>query len=161
MRPSATFNEALAALQTVRRRQQPARAPSGESGRRPAVEAGVSTMTDPTQPALRRSASRASAGRAGTVRRLALLALAMGGFAIGTTEFVSMGLLPQLAAGVGVSIPTAGHVISAYAVGVVVGAPLIAVFGARLPRRELLVGLMVVFLVGNAASALADRLHSR
>ncbi len=79
----------------------------------------------------------------------------MGGFAIGTTEFVSMGLLPQLAHGVGVSIPTAGHVISAYAVGVVVGAPLIAVFGARLPRRELLIGLMGVFLVGNAASALA------
>ena len=79
----------------------------------------------------------------------------MGGFAIGTTEFVSMGLLPQLASGVGVSIPTAGHVISAYAVGVVVGAPLIAVFGARLPRRELLIGLMAVFLVGNAASALA------
>jgi len=86
---------------------------------------------------------------------LALLALAMGGFAIGTTEFVSMGLLPQLADGVGVSIPTAGHVISAYALGVVVGAPLIAVFGARLPRRELLIGLMLVFLVGNAASALA------
>jgi DHA1 family inner membrane transport protein len=85
----------------------------------------------------------------------ALLALAMGGFAIGTTEFVSMGLLPQLASGVGVSIPTAGHVISAYAIGVVVGAPLIAVFGARLPRRELLIGLMAVFLVGNAASALA------
>jgi DHA1 family inner membrane transport protein len=79
----------------------------------------------------------------------------MGGFAIGTTEFVSMGLLPQLADGVGVSIPTAGHVISAYALGVVVGAPLLAVFGARLPRRELLVGLMLVFLVGNAASALA------
>jgi DHA1 family inner membrane transport protein len=86
---------------------------------------------------------------------LALLALAMGGFAIGTTEFVSMGLLPQLAEGVGVSIPTAGHVISTYALGVVVGAPLFAVFGARLPRRELLVGLMVVFLVGNAVSALA------
>ncbi len=86
---------------------------------------------------------------------LALLALAMGGFAIGTTEFVSMGLLPQLAAGVDVSIPTAGHVISAYALGVVVGAPVIAVFGAKLPRRELLVGLMVVFLVANAASALA------
>ena len=85
----------------------------------------------------------------------ALFALAMGGFAIGTTEFVSMGLLPQLASGVGVSIPTAGHVISAYAIGVVVGAPLIAVFGARLPRRELLIGLMAVFLVGNAASALA------
>ncbi len=86
---------------------------------------------------------------------LALLALAMGGFAIGTTEFVSMGLLPQLAAGVGVSIPMAGNVISAYAIGVVVGAPLIAVFGARLPRRGLLIGLMAIFLVGNAASALA------
>ena len=66
-----------------------------------------------------------------------------------------MGLLPQLAAGVDVSIPTAGHVISAYALGVVVGAPLLAVFGARLPRRELLIGLMLVFLLGNAASALA------
>ena len=86
---------------------------------------------------------------------MALFALAMGGFAIGTTEFVSMGLLPQLARGVGVSIPTAGHVISAYAIGVVVGAPLLAVFGAKLPRRELLVGLMLVFLAGNAASALA------
>lgn len=91
---------------------------------------------------------------------LALVALAMGGFAIGTAEFVSMGLLPQLAAGVGVSIPTAGHVISAYAVGVVVGAPLIAVFGAKLPRRGLLIGLMGVFLLGNAASALAFDYHS-
>jgi MFS transporter, DHA1 family, inner membrane transport protein len=87
---------------------------------------------------------------------LALLALATGGFAIGTTEFVSMGLLPQLAHGVGVSIPTAGHAISAYALGVVVGAPLIAVLGARLPRRGLLVGLMVVFLAGNAATAFAS-----
>ena len=64
---------------------------------------------------------------------LATIALAMGGFAIGTTEFVTMGLLPEMATGVGVPIPTAGHVISAYALGVVVGAPLIAVFGARLP----------------------------
>ena len=60
---------------------------------------------------------------------LAVLALAMGGFAIGTTEFVTMGLLPQIAEGVDVSIPSAGQVISAYALGVVVGAPLIAVFG--------------------------------
>ena len=79
----------------------------------------------------------------------------MGGFAIGTTEFVTMGLLPQIAAGVDVSIPTGGHVISAYALGVVVGAPVIAFFGARLPRRGLLVALMVAFAVGNAASALA------
>jgi DHA1 family inner membrane transport protein len=87
---------------------------------------------------------------------LALLALATGGFAIGTTEFVSMGLLPQLAHGVDVSIPTAGHAISVYALGVVIGAPLIAVLGARLPRRGLLVGLMVVFLAGNAATAFAS-----
>ena len=87
---------------------------------------------------------------------LAVLALAMGGFAIGTTEFVTMGLLPQIADGVDVSIPVAGHVISAYAVGVVIGAPVLAFLGARLPRRGLLVALMVAFAVGNAASALAS-----
>ena len=86
---------------------------------------------------------------------LAVLALAMGGFAIGTTEFVSMGLLPQIADGVHVSIPSAGHVISAYALGVVIGAPLLATVGAKLPRRGLLVALMSAFAVGNAASALA------
>jgi DHA1 family inner membrane transport protein len=86
---------------------------------------------------------------------LAVVALAMGGFAIGTTEFVTMGLLPQISAGVGVSIPTGGHVISAYAVGVVVGAPVLAFLGARLPRRALLVALMAAFVVGNAVSALA------
>src|SRR5687768_3179344 len=59
---------------------------------------------------------------------LAVMALAMGGFAIGTAEFVTMGLLPQIADGVSVSIPTSGHVISAYAVGVVVGAPVLAYF---------------------------------
>ena len=86
---------------------------------------------------------------------LAVLSLAMGGFAIGTTEFVTMGLLPQIADGVGISIPTAGNVISAYAVGVVIGAPVLAFLGARLPRRGLLVALMVAYAVGNAASALA------
>jgi DHA1 family inner membrane transport protein len=86
----------------------------------------------------------------------ALLALATGGFAIGTTEFVSMGLLPQLARGVDVSIPAAGHAISAYALGVVVGAPTIAFLAARLPRRALLLGLMAAFALGNAASALAQ-----
>ena len=86
---------------------------------------------------------------------LAVLALAMGGFAIGTTEFVTMGLLPQISSGVDVSIPTGGHVISAYAVGVVVGAPVLAFLGARLPRRALLVALMAAFAVGNGLSALA------
>jgi DHA1 family inner membrane transport protein len=86
----------------------------------------------------------------------ATVALGMGGFAIGTTEFVTMGLLPEVAQGVSVSIPQAGHVISAYALGVVVGAPLIAVFGARLPRRGLIVALMAAFAVANAGSALAQ-----
>ncbi|HEX3932526.1 MAG TPA: MFS transporter [Nocardioides sp.] len=86
---------------------------------------------------------------------LSLLALAMGGFAIGTTEFMAMGLLPQIADGVGVSIPTAGHLISAYALGVVVGAPVLAFLGARLPRRGLLVALMAAYAGANALSALA------
>ncbi len=93
--------------------------------------------------------------RTGRHTTLAIIALAMGGFAIGTTEFVTMGLLPELARGVDVSIPAAGHVISAYALGVVVGAPLIAVLGARLPRRGLLIALMAAFALGNGASALA------
>ncbi|MGN6781165.1 MAG: MFS transporter [Marmoricola sp.] len=83
-----------------------------------------------------------------------MLALATGGFAIGTTEFVSMGLLPQIADGVHESIPATGHAISAYALGVVVGAPVLASLGARLPRRGLLLALMVAFVVGNGASAL-------
>ena len=65
--------------------------------------------------------------------RFALLALALGGFAIGTTEFVAMGLLPQIADGVSISIPTAGHVVSAYAIGVVVGAPVLAGLRCAVP----------------------------
>ncbi|MGW4480891.1 MFS transporter [Rhodococcus triatomae] len=84
-----------------------------------------------------------------------MLALALGGFGIGTTEFVAMGLLPEMAAGLGVSEPVAGHVISAYALGVVVGAPSIAALTARVPRKTLLVALMVAFTVGNVASVLA------
>jgi DHA1 family inner membrane transport protein len=83
---------------------------------------------------------------------LALLALAVGGFAIGTTEFVTMGLLPEVAAGTGTDIPTAGHYVSAYALGVVVGAPLIAVLAARLRRKTVLIALMAWFAVANAAS---------
>ena len=85
----------------------------------------------------------------------AVVALALGGFAIGTTEFVTMGLLPDIADGVGVDIPSGGHLISAYALGVVVGGPVIAALGARLPRRGLLVGLMAAFLIGNALTAVA------
>ncbi|GAA1905894.1 MFS transporter [Lapillicoccus jejuensis] len=86
---------------------------------------------------------------------LALAALATGGFAIGTTEFVTMGLLPQVAAGTGVDIPTAGHYVSAYALGVVVGAPLLTVLVARRPRKGVLLGLMGVFAVFNVASGFA------
>jgi DHA1 family inner membrane transport protein len=86
---------------------------------------------------------------------LVLAALALGGFAIGTTEFASMSLLPYFAKDLGVDAPTAGHAISAYAMGVVVGAPVIAVAAARLPRRVILTVLMAVFAVGNLLSALA------
>ena len=85
----------------------------------------------------------------------AIVALAIGGFTIGTTEFVTMGLLPEMARGVQVSIPQAGHVISSYALGVVIGAPLIAVLGARLPRKGLLLLLMVAYALANTATALA------
>lgn len=89
------------------------------------------------------------------VRWLAVVALALGGFGIGTTEFVSMGLLPDIAASFGISEPTAGHIISAYALGVVVGAPAIAALTARMARRPLLLGLIAVFTLGNLASMLA------
>ncbi|SAI49288.1 MFS permease [Bordetella ansorpii] len=90
---------------------------------------------------------------------LVLFALAVGGFAIGTTEFASMSLLPYFAQSLGIDAPTAGHVISAYALGVVVGAPLLAVLGAKLPRRTLLVLLMGMFAIGNGLSALAPDYH--
>ncbi|RYY47662.1 MAG: MFS transporter [Actinomycetales bacterium] len=85
-----------------------------------------------------------------------MVALALGGFAIGTTEFVTMGLLKEIAVGIDESIPTTGHVITAYAFGVVVGAPIIVALGARLPRRELAVGLILALGVGNAVTALAS-----
>ena len=90
-----------------------------------------------------------------SVRWLAVLALALGGFGIGTTEFVAMGLLPDIAASLGITEPTAGHVISAYALGVVIGAPLIACLAARMNRKTLLLALMAVFTLGNLASVLA------
>ncbi|MFF9620615.1 MFS transporter [Streptomyces griseosporeus] len=86
---------------------------------------------------------------------LALLALAIGAFGIGTTEFVMMGLLPDVADDLHISIPTAGHLVSAYALGVVIGAPLLAAAAARMSRRTVLIALMGLFVVGNALSALA------
>ncbi|MGY1453810.1 MFS transporter [Streptomyces sp. SS8] len=86
---------------------------------------------------------------------LALLALAVAAFGIGTTEFVMMGLLPNVADDLGVSVPTAGHLVSAYALGVVIGAPLLAAVGVRVPRRRMLIALMGLFTLGNLASALA------
>jgi DHA1 family inner membrane transport protein len=86
-------------------------------------------------------------------------ALAMGGFAIGTTEFATMSLVPYFAKGLGIDAPTAGHVISAYALGVVVGAPLLAVAAAKLSRRTLLIALMTAFALFNGLSALAPTYH--
>ncbi len=91
------------------------------------------------------------------VRRptLGLLALALGGFAIGTTEFATLGVLPDIASNLHTSIVRAGHLVSLYALGVVIGAPLFAVLGAHLDRKRLLVGLMCIFAACNLASALA------
>ncbi|MFJ9684492.1 MFS transporter [Streptomyces bacillaris] len=86
---------------------------------------------------------------------LALLALAVSAFGIGTTEFVMMGLLPHVADDLGTSVPTAGHLVSAYAIGVVLGAPLLTGLGSRVPRKKMLLLLMALFTVGNLASALA------
>ncbi|WP_290512285.1 MFS transporter [Aeromicrobium sp.] len=87
---------------------------------------------------------------------LALLALALGGFAIGTTEFMTMGLLEDISVGIHESIPKTGHIITAYAFGVVVGAPIIVSLGARLPKRELAIGLILALGIGNAITAVAS-----
>ena len=86
---------------------------------------------------------------------IAILALALGTFGIGTTEFVIMGMLPQVGGDLGVDVPTAGQYVSSYAIGVVVGAPLLTAATVRLPRRWTLVGLMALFTLGNLLSALA------
>ena len=87
--------------------------------------------------------------------RLAEFALALGGFGIGTGEFVIMGLVSRVANDLQVPVPDVGYAISSYALGVVVGAPLISALAARLPRRALLIALMLVFAIGNIASAFA------
>lgn len=88
-----------------------------------------------------------------------LLALAIGAFGIGTTEFSPMGLLPVIARGVDVSIPAAGMLISAYAVGVMVGAPLMTLLLSHRARRSALIFLMAIFTLGNVLSAIAPDLY--
>lgn len=84
-----------------------------------------------------------------------LLALAIGAFGIGVTEFAPMGMLPAIATDLGVSIPTAGLLVSAYAMGVLIGAPLMTLTTSKVPRRTLLIALMGIFTVGNLLSALS------
>jgi MFS transporter, DHA1 family, inner membrane transport protein len=84
-----------------------------------------------------------------------ILALAAASFGIGTTEFVIMGLLPEVARDFGVSIPQAGYLVTGYAMGVVIGAPIVAIATARLPRKTALLALMGVFIIGNLGCALA------
>lgn len=93
-------------------------------------------------------------------RALILFALTVGGFAIGTSEFASMGLMPNLVRDLGVSEPQVGHLISAYALGVVVGAPLLALLAGGWPRKTLLLALMGFYALGNLASALGPDYHS-
>ena len=115
-------------------------------------------MTAPRlQPQQGPSLSAPGASRAPADRQLlrAVLALGVGGFSIGTGEFVIMGLLPEVARDLAVSIPEAGHVISAYALGVVLGAPALAVLAARWGRRALLIALMAAYALANIGSALA------
>ncbi len=86
---------------------------------------------------------------------LPLFALAIAAFGIGTTEFVIMGLLPDVARDLAVSIPAAGLLVSGYALGVTIGAPILAVVTAKMPRRQALLGLIGVFIAGNLLCAIA------
>lgn len=101
-----------------------------------------------------------STGLGSNKTKLAILAMAIGSFGIGTGEFAIMGLLRNLAGDLQISIPDAGHVISAYALGVVVGAPLFAILFARTPRKPLMIWLMGLFALGNIGSAAAPEYYS-
>jgi DHA1 family inner membrane transport protein len=91
---------------------------------------------------------------------LPLVALFLAAFAFGTTEFVIAGVLPEVAAGLDVSIPTAGYLVSGYALGIAIGGPLLTLATARLPRKTLLVWLTVAFVIGQVACALAPDFFS-
>lgn len=86
---------------------------------------------------------------------LALWALTLSAFAIGTTEFVIVGLIPTIAASLGVSVPSAGLLVSLYALGVAIGAPVLTALTGRIPRKQLLLGLMVLFTIGNLLAWMA------
>ncbi len=113
-------------------------------------------MTVPLSPSV------APAGHALSARQVSLIlfALTLGGFAIGTSEFASMGLMPNMVASLGVTEPQVGHLISAYALGVVAGAPVLAILGAGWSRKTLLLALMAFYALGNLASALGPDYHS-
>ncbi len=89
-----------------------------------------------------------------------LLPLTLGGLGIGITEFVMMGLLPDIAKDLAVTIPEAGHLISAYALGVVIGAPLLVIIAGKHPPKKILIALMVLFTVFNAFSAFAPNFNT-
>lgn len=91
---------------------------------------------------------------------LALWALTLSAFAIGTTEFVIVGLIPTIAASLGVSVPSAGLLVSLYALGVAVGAPVLTALTGRIPRKQLLLGLMALFTAGNLLAWLAPNYES-
>jgi DHA1 family inner membrane transport protein len=91
-------------------------------------------------------------------RGLTLFALALGSFCIGTSEFASMGIMQLFAVSLGIDIPTATNAITAYAIGVLIGAPVVTVAAAKFNRRALLLALMVLFIIGNLLSSLATGL---
>ena len=84
-----------------------------------------------------------------------LFPLALGGLAIGTTEFIIMGLLPDVALSLDISIPVAGHLISSYAFGVVVGAPILVALSSKFPPKNILIVFMILFTIFNALSIVA------
>ncbi len=87
---------------------------------------------------------------------LAILALTLASFAIGTSEFIIMGLMPEVAGSLNVSLPQAGLLVTFYALGVVFGGPVLAMATARIPRKRTLLGLMLLFIGGNLCCALAN-----
>jgi MFS transporter, DHA1 family, inner membrane transport protein len=107
-----------------------------------------------------RVVSRSPGDKAGRRFNWPLLALAIGAFGIGTTEFMPMGLLPVIAKGVDVSIPTAGLLVSTYAIGVMIGAPVMTLAFSRFGKRAALILLMAIFTIGNLLSALAPEFYT-